>query len=95
MVIMQHVKERETICVQNNCEIKYSEHLKIIDLFFSGTRVMSMIANRGMSNMVEGDKPLMWAIPDEWTFEEAATVPVAYGTVFYALVNIYLFVMGS
>nr|WRO29226.1 FAS2 protein [Tuta absoluta] len=54
----------------------------------NGTRVMSMVRNSGMANMVEGDRALMWAIPDEWTFEEAATVPVAYGTVYYAMVMV-------
>lgn len=48
---------------------------------------MAMVRNAGMANMVEGDRALMWSIPDEWTFEEAATVPVAYGTVYYAMVS--------
>lgn len=46
-----------------------------------------MIRSRGLANVAEGDKALLWAIPDEWSFEEAATVPVAYGTVYYALVS--------
>ncbi|CAK1589941.1 unnamed protein product [Parnassius mnemosyne] len=54
----------------------------------NGSRVMAMVRNSGMSNMVKGDKALMWSIPDEWSFEEAATVPVAYGTVYYALVMV-------
>ena len=31
------------------------------------------------------DKDLCWKIPDTWTFEEAATVPVIYSTVYLAL----------
>lgn len=31
-------------------------------------------------------KRFLWEIPDCWTMEEAATVPVVYCTVFYALV---------
>ncbi|XP_026498403.2 fatty acid synthase-like isoform X1 [Vanessa tameamea] len=54
----------------------------------NGTRVMGMVRNSGMANMVVADKALVWGIPDEWTFEEAASVPVAYGTVYYALVMI-------
>ncbi|XP_047538484.1 fatty acid synthase-like [Vanessa atalanta] len=54
----------------------------------NGTRVMGMVRNSGMANMVVADKALLWGIPDEWTFEEAASVPVAYGTVYYALVMI-------
>nr|XP_049698956.1 fatty acid synthase [Helicoverpa armigera]XP_049698957.1 fatty acid synthase [Helicoverpa armigera] len=54
----------------------------------NGSRVMGMIRNRGMANLAEGDKALLWAIPDEWSFEEAATVPVAYGTVYYSMVMV-------
>ncbi|OWR55047.1 fatty acid synthase [Danaus plexippus] len=54
----------------------------------NGSRVMAMVRNSGMANMIEGDKALMWNIPDEWTFEEAASVPVAYGTVYYAMVMV-------
>ncbi|XP_047538483.1 fatty acid synthase [Vanessa atalanta] len=54
----------------------------------NGTRAMCMVRNSGMANMVVGDKALLWGIPDEWTFEEAASVPVAYGTVYYALVMV-------
>lgn len=31
-------------------------------------------------------KQLIWAVPDSWTLEQAATVPTVYTTVFYALV---------
>ncbi|XP_049879210.1 fatty acid synthase-like [Pectinophora gossypiella] len=54
----------------------------------NGSRVMAMVGNSGMANMVQGDRALMWCIPDEWTFEEAASVPVAYGTVYYAMVMV-------
>ncbi|KAF9794028.1 hypothetical protein SFRURICE_010511, partial [Spodoptera frugiperda] len=53
---------------------------------YSGTRVMGMVRNRGIANLAEGDRQSLCPIPDEWTFEEAATVPVAYGTVYYAMV---------
>ncbi|XP_041971751.1 fatty acid synthase-like isoform X2 [Aricia agestis] len=54
----------------------------------NGSRVMAMVPNSGCSNLVLADKALTWSIPDEWTFEEAATVPVAYGTVYYAMVMV-------
>lgn len=31
------------------------------------------------------NKELCWIIPEEWTFEDAATVPCAYATCYYAL----------
>lgn len=47
-----------------------------------------MVNNKGLASVVEGDKALLWAIPDEWSLIEAATVPVAYGTVYYAMVSL-------
>ncbi|XP_022831505.1 fatty acid synthase [Spodoptera litura] len=61
---------------------------EIVGKTVNGSRVMGMIRNRGMANLAEGDRFLLWAIPDEWSFEEAATVPVAYGTVYYAMVMV-------
>ncbi|XP_050353710.1 fatty acid synthase-like [Nymphalis io] len=54
----------------------------------NGNRVMGIVKNSGLTNMVLVDKTLSWGIPDEWTFEEAATVPVAYTTAYYALVMV-------
>jgi len=34
-----------------------------------------------MATMVMADKELLWNVPEHWTLEEAATVPVVYGTV--------------
>lgn len=38
-----------------------------------------------MSNMQRIDRNLCWYIPNEWTLEDAATVPCAYSTCYYAL----------
>ena len=35
--------------------------------------------------MVTPDKYCLWPVPDEWSLEDAATVPSAYFTAFYAL----------
>ncbi|PSN28987.1 Fatty acid synthase [Blattella germanica] len=63
----------------------------ILGLEFSGRnsegkRVMGMVAARGLATTVLADPGFMWEVPDEWTLEEAATVPVVYGTSYYALV---------
>ncbi|KAF9794029.1 hypothetical protein SFRURICE_010512 [Spodoptera frugiperda] len=60
--------------------------IEVVGKTVNGTRVMGMVRNRGIANLVEGDRQSLCPIPDEWTFEEAATVPVAYGTVYYAMV---------
>ncbi|XP_046964445.1 fatty acid synthase-like [Vanessa cardui] len=62
--------------------------LEVVGRTCNGNRVMGIVKNSGISNLVITDKALIWGIPDEWTLEEAASVPVAYGTVYYALVMI-------
>ncbi|XP_050425474.1 fatty acid synthase [Adelges cooleyi] len=51
-----------------------------------GERNMGMIQCRALSTLICNDPYISWKIPDDWTLEEAATVPVVYGTVYYALV---------
>ncbi|XP_063548210.1 fatty acid synthase-like [Cydia strobilella] len=63
----------------------------ILGLEFSGVsstgkRVMGLVSAKGLATTVLADKSFMWEIPNQWTLEEAATVPVAYATAYYALV---------
>ncbi|XP_012261752.1 fatty acid synthase [Athalia rosae] len=51
-----------------------------------GQRVMGMIAARGLATTVLADPGFMWEVPEKWTLEEAATIPVVYATSYYALV---------
>ncbi|KAF9408342.1 hypothetical protein HW555_011931 [Spodoptera exigua] len=60
--------------------------IEVVGKTVNGSRVMGMIRNRGIANLVEADRKILYPIPDEWSFEEAATVPVAYGTVYYAMI---------
>ncbi|KPJ07407.1 Fatty acid synthase [Papilio machaon] len=62
----------------------------ILGLEFSGRapdgrRVMGMVAARGLATSVLADDGFLWDVPDSWTLEDAATVPVAYATAYYAL----------
>lgn len=57
-------------------------------LINSGKRVMGMINKGALATMVMSDTSLTWEVPDHWTLEEAATVPVVYATVIYALVTV-------
>jgi NADPH:quinone reductase-like Zn-dependent oxidoreductase len=58
---------------------------------FSGSdqkgRVMGMLDSGCLSTMVLADKKMMWNVPDHWTLEDAATVPMGYVTVSYGEVN--------
>ncbi|XP_067209348.1 fatty acid synthase-like [Linepithema humile] len=51
----------------------------------NGQRVMGILDDKCIANVVVRDKDLCWNIPDTWTFEEAATVPCIYSTSYYAL----------
>ena len=35
---------------------------------------------------MEADKDFVWPVPDAWSLEEAASVPLVYATAYYALV---------
>ncbi|XP_052751905.1 fatty acid synthase-like [Galleria mellonella] len=59
--------------------------MELVGLTPNGSRVMCVVKNSGLANMVEADKDLSWVIPKEWTLEEAATVPITYLTVYYAI----------
>ena len=52
----------------------------------SGNRVMGLLAAKGLASVVDVHRDFVWRVPDDWTLEQAATVPVAYSTAFYALV---------
>lgn len=62
----------------------------ILGLEFSGRdmvgkRVMGILSHQGLATTVAADPEFVWEVPDDWTLEEASTVPVAYSTAYYAL----------
>ena len=54
----------------------------------NGNRVMGMKQSKCLATTLVYDDAscLTWPISDKWTMEEAVTIPVAYGTAYYALV---------
>ncbi|KAL0099524.1 hypothetical protein PUN28_019747 [Cardiocondyla obscurior] len=48
-------------------------------------RIMGVCSDGGITNVILADKYLKWVIPDKWTMEDAATVPIVYSTCYYAL----------
>ncbi|XP_077491594.1 fatty acid synthase-like [Amblyomma americanum] len=65
-----------------------SDHL--LGLEFSGRdpegrRVMGLVPAKAMATVVAADAGWLWNVPDEWSLEEASTVPAAYSTAYYAL----------
>lgn len=62
----------------------------ILGLEFSGRdtdgrRVMGIVEAKGLATTVVADLDFLWEVPDKWTLEQAATIPVAYATSYYAL----------
>ncbi|KAJ8976879.1 hypothetical protein NQ317_001203 [Molorchus minor] len=51
-----------------------------------GNRIMGMVTHGALSTVILSDPALTYKIPDSWTLEEGATVPVVYGTVIYAMI---------
>lgn len=52
-----------------------------------GKRVMGCVPAQGFATSILVDDPeFLWPIPDTWSMEEAATVPVVYATAYYALI---------
>lgn len=47
---------------------------------------MGMLFSGGMATMVNAKMEFLWDCPDHFTLEEAVTIPVVYGTVYYAMV---------
>ncbi|KAK9880938.1 hypothetical protein WA026_013269 [Henosepilachna vigintioctopunctata] len=63
----------------------------ILGLEFSGRnshgkRVMGMVEAKSLATTVLSDPLFLWEVPEKWSLEEAATIPVVYGTSYYALI---------
>ena len=52
----------------------------------SGRRIMAMVQAKSLATTCVAPKNMMWTVPDNWTMEQASTVPCVYSTVYYALV---------
>ncbi|XP_046609412.1 fatty acid synthase-like isoform X1 [Neodiprion virginianus] len=51
----------------------------------NGRAVMGLTEAGAFANLCVCDKDLLWPIPDNWSLEDAATVPVVYATAYHAL----------
>lgn len=49
-----------------------------------GTRIMGLVQGGALATHVISDPVLHWQVPDEWTLEQAATVPFIYVICYYA-----------
>ncbi|KAL1414012.1 hypothetical protein MTO96_030752 [Rhipicephalus appendiculatus] len=53
---------------------------------WNGRRIMGVVKGQSIATVVAVDPIMTWQIPESWTMEEAATIPMAYSTAYYALV---------
>lgn len=51
----------------------------------NGQRVMGIVKAGGLATTVLADPDFTWEVPDKWTLEEAATIPLAYAICYYAM----------
>lgn len=59
--------------------------LEVTGVKNDGTRVMGIALNTSaISTHYNENKALLWDVPDNWTLEQAATVPLVYTTVYFA-----------
>lgn len=61
------------------------EHFGLVGHEFSGTcgerRIMGLVEKGGISLQLNIDPHYSWEIPNHWSLQDAATVPVAYSLV--------------
>nr|CAD7413132.1 unnamed protein product [Timema poppensis] len=62
-------------------------HLEIAGVTDDGRRVMSVVQNNEDVSQKNLDTYLTWDIPDSWSLEDAATVPLAYATAYHCLIQ--------
>lgn len=51
----------------------------------NGDRIMALVAAKALATTCLANRKTMWNVPNNWTMEQASTIPVVYSTVYYAL----------
>ncbi|KAJ8720391.1 hypothetical protein PYW07_012434 [Mythimna separata] len=50
-----------------------------------GDRVMGLVPGGALGSTVEADSSLLWPVPEHWSLQDAATVPLPYAVAYYCL----------
>ncbi|XP_075976879.1 fatty acid synthase-like [Anticarsia gemmatalis] len=50
-----------------------------------GERVMGLVKEGALSTTIEADPALVWPVPEHWSLQDAATVPLPYAVAYYCL----------
>ncbi|GAB0087166.1 Fatty acid synthase [Sergentomyia squamirostris] len=51
-----------------------------------GNRIMAMVLAKSLASTCVTQRNMIWKVPEEWSLEQASTIPCVYTTVYYALV---------
>ncbi|CAH1399526.1 unnamed protein product [Nezara viridula] len=51
-----------------------------------GERVMGIVEAKGLAMSVTCDPLFTWPVPDSWSLQQAATVPIVFATAYYSLI---------
>nr|CAD7400934.1 unnamed protein product [Timema cristinae] len=62
-------------------------HLELSGVTNDGTRFMSVVQNKAVITEQSLDPYLTWEIPEPWSMEDAATVPLAYATAYHGMIQ--------
>ncbi|XP_068620644.1 fatty acid synthase-like [Battus philenor] len=54
----------------------------------NGEHVMGLLPGGAVSSIVTADPDLLWPVPNHWTLQEAATVPLAYVHAYYIITKL-------
>ncbi|KAL0105747.1 hypothetical protein PUN28_015883 [Cardiocondyla obscurior] len=73
------------LVLNNNTSYGHDIGLEWAGIDTTGRRVMGLCTQKCLSNIVKPDRNLCWNIPDNWSLEDAVTVPCVYATCYMAL----------
>ncbi|XP_059608117.1 fatty acid synthase-like [Phlebotomus argentipes] len=73
----------ETGLSRRHCALALGSEFAGVDQ--EGRRVMGVVPHGALSSQALADDAFTFPVPEHWTLEEAATVPMAYLTVYWAL----------
>nr|XP_049700707.1 fatty acid synthase [Helicoverpa armigera] len=72
--------------VSNHTEDKQCFGMDFSGIDGDGDRVMGLVPGGALSSTVEADSTLLWPVPNHWTLQDAATVPLPFALAYYCLV---------
>lgn len=51
---------------------------------------MGILTRATLSTLIMADPTMLWKVPDSWSLQDAASIPIVYATCLYAMVVVSL-----